>query len=47
MARSIECNEVLYAQAWAKKFSKQLAPWAAEWSEKFEQVDYAKLMRAA
>lgn len=37
-------NEVLYAQAYAKRFHLELAPWAANWSEKFESVDYAALM---
>ena len=40
-------NEVLYAQAYAKKHHTQLAAWAAKWSEKFEQVDYAELMKEA
>jgi hypothetical protein len=38
-------NEVLYAQAWAKKYRAELAPWAAAWATKFEQVDYAALIR--
>lgn len=37
-------NEVLYAQAYAKRFHKELAPWAANWAKPFEEVDYAELM---
>jgi hypothetical protein len=40
-------NEVLYAQAYAKKHHKDLALWAVEWRGPFEQVDYAKLMERA
>jgi hypothetical protein len=38
-------NEVLYAQAYAKKFHAELAEWAAKWSQPFEQVDYTELMK--
>ena len=38
-------NEVLYAQAYAKKFREKLAPWAEKWAKDFEQVDYAELMK--
>jgi hypothetical protein len=38
-------NEVLYAQAYAKKFHKELTAWAQEYSEPFKQVDYAFLMK--
>jgi hypothetical protein len=37
-------NEVLYAQAYAKKHHAELAGWAVRWTEPFESVDYAKLM---
>ncbi len=40
-------TEVLYAQAYAKRFHKELEAWSAEWAEKFSQVDYAELMRAS
>jgi hypothetical protein len=40
-------NEVLYAQAYAKKFHAKLAPWAERWAADFEQVDYAELMKGA
>lgn len=40
-------NEVLYAQAYAKKHHTELATWAAKWAEPFEQVDYAELMKGA
>ena len=40
-------NEVLYAQAWANKFHKELEKWAEVWGKAFEQVDYAELMRRA
>ena len=39
-------TEVLYAQAYAKKFQKQLVPWATTWAGPFRQVDYVKLMQA-
>ena len=38
-------NEVLYAQAWAKKYHAELTEWARKYRESFEQVDYAKLMQ--
>jgi hypothetical protein len=37
--------EVLYAQAYAKRFHAELTEWARKYSERFEQVDYAKLMK--
>lgn len=40
-------NEVLYAQAYAKKFHAQLGAWAAKWTADFDQVDYAELMKGA
>jgi len=40
-------NEVLYAQAYAKKFRKKLLPWAEKWAADFEQVDYSELMKGA
>ena len=40
-------NEVLYAQAWAKKFHKELENWAKEYAEPFSHVDYAQLIRRA
>jgi hypothetical protein len=40
-------TEVLYAQAYAKKFAVALAPWAAKWREPMQEVDYVGLMRAA
>ena len=39
--------EVLYAQAYAKRFHKELTEWSAQWEEKFKQVDYAELMRVS
>jgi len=38
-------TEVLYAQAYAKRFHKELTEWSAQWAEKFKQVDYAELMK--
>ena len=38
-------NEVLYAQAYAKKFREKLMPWAEKWASDFEQVDYSELMK--
>lgn len=38
-------NEVLYAQAYAKRHHDELAAWAGKWAAKFEQVDYAELMK--
>ena len=40
-------NEVLYAQAYAKRFHKELEPWATKWAEPVKQVDYAKLMEVS
>ena len=40
-------NEVLYAQAYAKRFHAELSAWYATFAIKFEQVDYAELMKAA
>ncbi len=37
--------EVLYAQAYAKRFHKELTEWAAKYASPFEQVDYAELMK--
>jgi hypothetical protein len=39
-------NEVLYAQAYANKFHKELTAWATKWAEPFKSVDYAELMKA-
>jgi hypothetical protein len=39
-------TEVLYAQAYAKRFHKELTEWSAKYSAQFEQVDYAELMKA-
>jgi hypothetical protein len=38
-------NEVLYAQAYAKRFHAELSEWAAKYAGRFEQVDYAELMK--
>jgi len=38
-------SEVLYAQAYAKRFHKELAEWASKYASPFEQVDYAELMK--
>jgi hypothetical protein len=38
-------NEVLYAQAYAKKHHKELTAWAEKWQTQFEQVDYSELMK--
>ena len=40
-------NEVLYAQAYAKRFHGELDAWAGKWAVQFEQVDYAELMKEA
>lgn len=40
-------NEVLYAQAYAKRFHTELKQWATKWAEPFKQVDYAKLMEVS
>ena len=39
-------NEVLYAQAYAKRFHKELEQWATKWASPFKHVDYAELMKA-
>jgi hypothetical protein len=45
-------SEVLYAQAYAKRFHTELGPWARKWSPAFTrvdgvlQIDYAVLMKA-
>jgi hypothetical protein len=39
-------NEVLYAQAYGKRFHKELEPWARKWAEPIKSVDYAVLMKA-
>jgi hypothetical protein len=39
-------NEVLYAQAYAKRFHIEFTEWAAKFSTQFEQVDYSELMKA-
>jgi len=46
-------NEVLYAQAYAKRFHKELTEWATKWSSLFlhgptgdQPIDYAELMKA-
>lgn len=40
-------NEVLYAQAYAKRFHTELEAWAQKYSETFAQIDYAKLMEVS
>jgi hypothetical protein len=39
-------TEVLYAQAYAKRFHKQLDQWAAKYTETFKAIDYANLMQS-
>jgi len=39
--------EVLYAQAYAKRFHKELTEWAAKYASPFEQVEYAELMKVS
>lgn len=39
-------NEVLYAQAYAKKFAPQLIEWAAKWNNPLRELDYVRLMAA-
>lgn len=39
-------NEVLYAQAYAKRFHAELTDWARKYAGQFKQVDYAELMKA-
>src|ERR1035437_7979450 len=38
-------NEVLYAQAYAKRFSKVLNAWVCEYGYQIDQLDYAKLVK--
>lgn len=38
-------NEVLYAQAYAKRFHKELATWTTNHAQAFVGVDYAELMK--
>jgi hypothetical protein len=38
-------NECLYAQAYAKRFHKELEAWSARWALIFTDVDYAFLMK--
>src|SRR5207244_9120380 len=38
-------SEILYAQAYAKRFHKELTEWSAKYASPFEQVDYAELMK--
>jgi hypothetical protein len=40
-------TEVLYAQAYAKKFHAELAEWAAKYAKPFAEVDYSALMKGA
>ena len=40
-------NEVLYAQAYAKRFHKELEPWASKYAATFKAIDYAKLMEVS
>jgi hypothetical protein len=40
-------SEVLYAQAYAKKFHAELEPWARKWAEPFRSIDYAELMEVS
>lgn len=40
-------TEVLYAQAYSKKFHTELKAWAQKYSEAFAQIDYAKLMEVS
>jgi hypothetical protein len=37
-------SEVLYAQAYAKRFHVELADWATKYALLFTRIDYAKLM---
>jgi hypothetical protein len=39
-------TECLYAQAYAKRFHKELADWAERYMAPFAEVDYAELMKA-
>jgi len=36
-------TEVLYAQAYAKRFRKELTEWASKYTKVFKQIDYAEL----
>ena len=38
-------SEVLYAQAYAKKFHTELETWAHKWAQPFDSIDYAKLQQ--
>ena len=38
-------NEVLYAQAYAKRFNKQLQSWAIQYGCQIDQLDYSKLVK--
>ena len=38
-------NEVLYAQAYAKRFSKVLNAWVCEYGYQIDQLDYSKLVK--
>lgn len=38
-------SEVLFAQAYAARHHKELADWAAKYTEPFKQVDYADLQK--
>jgi hypothetical protein len=38
-------HEVLYAQAYAKRFPDKVGPWFAKYGKQFEEVDYAELMK--
>lgn len=38
-------NEVLYAQAYAKRFHAELTEWAAKYAEPLASGDYAELMK--
>ena len=38
-------NEVLYAQAYAKRFHKVLIVWASQYGCQIDQLDYSKLVK--
>lgn len=40
-------NEVLYAQAYAKKHHDELAAWVEKWAGSFAEVNYSDLMKVA
>lgn len=40
-------SEVLYAQAYAKRFHKELEAWAAKYAEPIKAIDYAKMMEVS